>query len=113
HLSLIVYLFFLITPPPPLSSLFPYTTLFRSRFIEEFSCIMIQLIHLVNKAGKLFFICFFQIISLFQIFYFLLCCRKIIHKLFYSDRKSTRLNSSHVSISYAVFCLKKKNKYII
>src|SRR5437868_14860949 len=28
------------------------------------------------------------------------------------DRKSTRLNSSHVSISYAVFCLKKKNKYI-
>src|SRR5271166_7002357 len=29
-----------------------------------------------------------------------------------SDRKSTRLNSSHVAISYAVFCLKKKNKYI-
>src|SRR5207249_9595798 len=29
---------------------------------------------------------------------------------FYGDRKSTRLNSSHVSISYAVFCLKKKNK---
>src|SRR6266513_4854283 len=29
------------------------------------------------------------------------------------DRKSTRLNSSHVSISYAVFCLKKKNKYYI
>src|SRR6266571_5004136 len=29
-----------------------------------------------------------------------------------SDRKSTRLNSSHMSISYAVFCLKKKNKYI-
>src|SRR5207249_11870516 len=31
-------------------------------------------------------------------------------KAFYPDRKSTRLNSSHVSISYAVFCLKKKNK---
>src|SRR5690554_7046190 len=29
----------------------------------------------------------------------------------YADRKSTRLNSSHVRISYAVFCLKKKNKY--
>src|SRR5437899_7102727 len=29
------------------------------------------------------------------------------------DRKSTRLNSSHLGISYAVFCLKKKNKYII
>src|SRR5256885_11439273 len=31
----------------------------------------------------------------------------------YSDRKSTRLNSSHLVISYAVFCLKKKKKYII
>src|SRR5438067_9413426 len=30
-----------------------------------------------------------------------------------TDRKSTRLNSSHVSISYAVFCLKKKNKFLI
>src|SRR5699024_12571797 len=33
-----------------------------------------------------------------------------IKELLYSDRKSTRLNSSHVSISYAVFCLKKKTK---
>src|SRR5699024_11740124 len=32
---------------------------------------------------------------------------------FYSDRKSTRLNSSHVSISYAVFCLKKKKKNLL
>src|SRR6266853_5158426 len=36
------------------------------------------------------------------------CCR-----LFYGDRKSTRLNSSHSQISYAVFCLKKKKKSII
>ena len=35
---------------------------------------------------------------------------KIEHQRFGRDRKSTRLNSSHVSISYAVFCLKKKNK---
>src|SRR5699024_12086287 len=35
---------------------------------------------------------------------------RFIKSLFKSDRKSTRLNSSHVSISYAVFCLKKKNK---
>src|SRR5699024_11971991 len=34
----------------------------------------------------------------------------IFYSLYVSDRKSTRLNSSHVSISYAVFCLKKKNK---
>src|SRR5690625_6089716 len=33
------------------------------------------------------------------------------HRAFDRDRKSTRLNSSHVAISYAVFCLKKKNKY--
>src|SRR5699024_12212587 len=33
---------------------------------------------------------------------------KVIIETFYQDRKSTRLNSSHVSISYAVFCLKKK-----
>src|SRR5438876_7603392 len=32
--------------------------------------------------------------------------------LIYADRKSTRLNSSHPSISYAVFCLKKKNEYV-
>src|SRR5699024_12382126 len=35
--------------------------------------------------------------------------RRRFHRLLPADRKSTRLNSSHVSISYAVFCLKKKN----
>src|SRR5699024_12238223 len=35
----------------------------------------------------------------------------ILHVRFHENRKSTRLNSSHVSISYAVFCLKKKNKH--
>src|SRR2546427_2715330 len=34
-------------------------------------------------------------------------------QLYQPDRKSTRLNSSHSQISYAVFCLKKKNKYIV
>src|SRR3712207_8080041 len=33
--------------------------------------------------------------------------------IYFADRKSTRLNSSHANISYAVFCLKKKNKYIM
>src|SRR2546429_7027848 len=60
---------------PPRSTLFPYTTLFRSP---------------INQAsGKPAFWYFFV-------------------KLFYRDRKSTRLNSSHGYISYAVFCLKKK-----
>src|SRR5207253_8143096 len=67
---------------PPRSTLFPYTTLFRSQR---------QL--------------------------FLLCCdalddRNRAHGEREGDRKSTRLNSSHVAISYAVFCLKKKNKCV-
>src|SRR5699024_12232525 len=37
------------------------------------------------------------------------CCFRICRRVVIIDRKSTRLNSSHVSISYAVFCLKKKN----
>src|SRR5207249_10618612 len=95
HARLLVYLpdtslFFLILPRPPRSTLFPYTTLFRS---------LLQLrhdaahhrppdagaehehplrVHERRRRGHL------------------------------RDRKSTRLNSSHVSISYAVFCLKKK-----
>src|SRR3712207_9034313 len=38
------------------------------------------------------------------------CVRKDVHQEDNADRKSTRLNSSHANISYAVFCLKKKNK---
>src|SRR6266571_5873415 len=61
---------------PPRSTLFPYTTLFRSH-------------------GTWPRRCFLWLASA---------------DLFGQDRKSTRLNSSHMSISYAVFCLKKKNK---
>src|SRR2546430_12569448 len=74
---------------PPRSTLFPYTTLFRSRFfgvhvdIDDFAC----------RHGTILFPA---------------------RKRRYRDRKSTRLNSSHSQISYAVFCLKKKkNKYSI
>src|SRR5256885_9415905 len=62
---------------PPRSTLFPYTTLFRSVVVVFFwggDCAVIAAEH----------------------------CR--------TDRKSTRLNSSHLVISYAVFCLKKKKK---
>src|SRR6266571_1590006 len=61
---------------PPRSTLFPYTTLFRSRRCPR-------------KCGDI---------------PACLCCGST------RDRKSTRLNSSHMSISYAVFCLKKKKK---
>src|SRR5690348_17545710 len=68
-----------MTRRPPRSTLFPYTTLFRSKLN---SCAIMQLWSL----------------SVEEQFY-----------LDSEDRKSTRLNSSHPSISYAVFCLKKKS----
>src|SRR5436190_4418253 len=85
--------FFFMIRRPPRSTLFPYTTLFRStmhhveietvwRFHKEGSpetaVVMLGVLNEIRKTGKL-------------------------------DRKSTRLNSSHTVISYAVFCLKKKN----
>src|SRR5437764_10782582 len=75
-----VYFFFLITLLPPISTLFPYTTLFRSSFDSEPprpQCYKRPTTHNSLKQR-------------------------------YADRKSTRLNSSHRCISYAVFCLKKK-----
>src|SRR3712207_7730308 len=79
---------------PPRSTLFPYTTLFRSIAIVELQQFTggisrQQCFFLLNKIGTV--------------------------KGFYSlmqDRKSTRLNSSHANISYAVFCLKKKKEKI-
>src|SRR5215468_2534292 len=61
---------------PPRSTLFPYTTLFRS--------------HDDDRAGR--------------------PRNELLHDAPHEDRKSTRLNSSHITISYAVFCLKKKKK---
>src|SRR3712207_6998997 len=90
---------------PPRSTLFPYTTLFRSR---------ISVVHALFHG---FYYCHISIIAGSQK---LLPCEggSIICFTFYSwfqshnllDRKSTRLNSSHANISYAVFCLKKKKK---
>src|SRR2546430_8070383 len=67
---------------PPRSTLFPYTTLFRSHpSLEQF-----RLGHRLKYHSP----------------------RRIENPLQHEDRKSTRLNSSHSQISYAVFCLKKK-----
>src|SRR5690606_41096778 len=110
--SLLLHLsssFSLLTrPPPPRSTLFPYTTLFRSRSQiaagrwlhpnmplppcsavgpQERECFMSSLSVRIPAP--------FRVIPGFR------------------DRKSTRLNSSHVKISYAVFCLKKKNKHTL
>src|SRR5437868_15369929 len=87
-ISLFSSFFFLIIRPPPRSTLFPYTTLFRS---PDF---VMHAAHGALEAGATRYTQVEGILPLRQ----------------NTDRKSTRLNSSHVSISYAVFCLKKKKK---
>src|SRR6266446_9232991 len=83
-LFFILFFFFLMIRRPPRSTLFPYTTLFRSRPR--------------GRARRL------------------PRCSRSRHqppRFPRRDRKSTRLNSSHLVISYAVFCLKKKKKRIL
>src|SRR5437879_10544544 len=94
--------------PPPRSTLFPYTTLFRSRFLRA-----LPVNHQVARDGKEPRFKFRFAVVLVAAFEhadprFL---KKILSAFFVfrEDRKSTRLNSSHRCISYAVFCLKKKN----
>src|SRR5688572_32097807 len=86
---------------PPRSTLFPYTTLFRSQAAEapilEEGTDGVRLMT-THKAKGLEF----PVVVLADITAKLKSDR--------ADRKSTRLNSSHSQISYAVFCLKKKNK---
>src|SRR2546426_1642782 len=68
---------------PPRSTLFPYTTLFRSGVAQRYPEDLAPHIALA----------------------------RVYNRLKETDRKSTRLNSSHLVISYAVFCLKKKKSY--
>src|SRR5438034_11665640 len=82
------FFFFLMIRRPPRSTLFPYTTLFRS-LLEKISAGAAQLAGEAQAAAG-------RIASRDEV----------------GDRKSTRLNSSHTVISYAVFCLKKKKKKI-
>src|SRR3712207_8758301 len=78
---------------PPRSTLFPYTTLFRSALATFVGFGMMSPLFLTGSPGSL-------------IAYGLLPPED---RAGIKDRKSTRLNSSHANISYAVFCLKKKN----
>src|SRR5437868_9986422 len=75
---------------PPRSTLFPYTTLFRSGNLAARELAQLGRQILASLIAE-------------QVAYHEYQTAK-------TDRKSTRLNSSHVSISYAVFCLKKKKK---
>src|SRR3712207_7731744 len=84
---MVTMIFFLMIRRPPRSTLFPYTTLFRSRLEIRRVDDLRQIDPLAERAGA-------QVVLLVR--------------LDARDRKSTRLNSSHANISYAVFCLKKK-----
>src|SRR2546430_11444344 len=96
------FFFFLMIRRPPRSTLFPYTTLFRSHprarllgraplVVEEPESLRADR-RTSGRHAEL--------------------VRQKLAFLDAGDRKSTRLNSSHSQISYAVFCLKKKNKHI-
>src|SRR5947207_6401476 len=81
---LVKLFYYLIISRPPRSTLFPYTTLFRSRCLfRNTSSRQRSGCHRSRLVGA--------------------------HRSRIQDRKSTRLNSSHTVSSYAVFCLKKKN----
>src|SRR5258705_948632 len=75
---------------PPRSTLFPYTTLFRS--------FLVALQRALHGAGRVVVLLADDV-------------RVDLAAVRIEDRKSTRLNSSHLGISYAVFCLKKKNQF--
>src|SRR3712207_6914084 len=91
--------FFLMIRRPPRSTLFPYTTLFRSQMMRVG---LFKAVHVKTPAS--------------QQRRLLLTSRKLLQSKVQDiendlrDRKSTRLNSSHANISYAVFCLKKNKK---
>src|SRR2546427_7923798 len=98
---------------PPRSTLFPYTTLFRSAFAAVFAAGLAVVVGAAFAAG---FGAFFGAVLGTAIAGFSTGCTarcgRGLRRLSASDRKSTRLNSSHSQISYAGFCLKKKNKQL-
>src|SRR5258708_17576306 len=97
---------------PPRSTLFPYTTLFRSQNAHGYGEIMDNASETRRPPSLRYF-------APHTAWFFATCGRRRGARLqrtldpkqqTRSDRKSTRLNSSHQIISYAVFCLKKKTK---
>src|SRR5260221_3865640 len=98
--------FFLMIRRPPRSTLFPYTTLFRSFFTGMSvlkDAFQINIEPLLASAG----------IAGLAIGFGAQTLVKDVINGFFIDRKSTRLNSSHTVISYAVFCLKQKREILL
>src|SRR2546430_4755417 len=108
--SILFFFFFLMIRRPPRSTLFPYTTLFRSDRLDYVSMMcnehayvlaIERLLGIQPPERAQYIRVMFDEIT------------RILNHLMWlgaQDRKSTRLNSSHSQISYAVFCLKKKKK---
>src|SRR3712207_8489399 len=92
---------------PPRSTLFPYTTLFRSSSAEEAFYVKCDSENNDEDSIDMGITNVDIGISVLKPAEFIVF--RISHK---RDRKSTRLNSSHANISYAVFCLKKKQKHM-
>src|SRR5260221_2118284 len=88
------FFFFLMIRRPPRSTLFPYTTLFRSLFIADHVIEGMPRDAVILRAKQHAPLGHTEVDRI---------------RRDEQDRKSTRLNSSHTVISYAVFCLKKKN----
>src|SRR3712207_9122600 len=99
-----LFLFFLMIRRPPRSTLFPYTTLFRSFDFFEREALLGGLFVQGATDGVVEGLIGVEA-SLGD---FLFDVRIALGGEVLEDRKSTRLNSSHANISYAVFCLKKK-----
>src|SRR3712207_7951706 len=93
-----VRFFFLMIRRPPRSTLFPYTTLFRSMAAHDGDAAARRSARLGEPLAR----------QLQEAPHGLLLAAELLPDT--PDRKSTRLNSSHANISYAVFCLKKKNQ---
>src|SRR5947209_12107960 len=89
---------------PPRSTLFPYTTLFRS-VAQAVTGLGRSVRHVETGKVQAYMVGFFGGLAVLAIVVFALVT--------FVDRKSTRLNSSHANISYAVFCLKKKKNNIV
>src|SRR3712207_7852112 len=88
---------------PPRSTLFPYTTLFRSAGAD------VAAEHCIDRRWQLHEILWVEkdldeLVRIPRVHELQVDVHRAVHR----DRKSTRLNSSHANISYAVFCLKKK-----
>src|SRR3712207_8389893 len=93
--------FFLMIRRPPRSTLFPYTTLFRSKLTERAHGDHARWVYIAQERQVLATIAQIAVRNVLD-------NPEAVAVRQLEDRKSTRLNSSHANISYAVFCLKKK-----